>query len=98
MPESQKGRAIATFWIIFNLGGGIGSLASFGLNFHSTSATISDTTYIALMIIMLIGWILGIFICSPRRIRLAQLLEAEENEKRGLKHIFVAAFKTMVRY
>ena len=98
MPESQKGRAIATFWIIFNLGGGIGSLASFGLNFHSTAATVSDGTYIALMIIMLIGWILGVFICSPKRIRLAQLLEAEEKEKPGLKHILIAAVKTMGKW
>ncbi|EEB99783.1 hypothetical protein MPER_00449, partial [Moniliophthora perniciosa FA553] len=39
-----KGRAIAMFWIIFNLGGGIGSFISFGLNFHSKSGTISDGT------------------------------------------------------
>jgi MFS family permease len=37
VSEAQKGRAIAAFWIIFNLGGGVGSLASFGLNYHSTS-------------------------------------------------------------
>jgi MFS family permease len=52
VTEAQKGRAIATFWIIFNFGGGVGSLASFGLNFHSDSNTITDGTYIALMIIM----------------------------------------------
>lgn len=98
VPENQKGRAIATFWIIFNLGGGVGSLASFGLNYHSESGTVNDGTYIALMIIMLVGWVLGVFICSPRRIRLAQLLEAEEKERRGLKHIFVAAFKTIAKW
>ena len=98
VTEAQKGRAIATFWIIFNFGGGIGSLASFGLNFHSDSNTITDGTYIALMIIMLVGWVLGVFICSPRRIRLAQLLEAEEREKRTLKAIGISGFKTIAKW
>ena len=98
VPESQKGRAIAIFWIIFNLGGGVGSLASFGINYHSESGTVSDGTYIALMIIMLVGWVLGIFICSPRRIRLAQLLEAEETEKRTFKHIMKASMKTIAKW
>ena len=98
VAEGQKGRAIATFWIIFNLGGGIGSLASFGINFHNPSDTVSDGTYIGLMIIMLIGWVLGVFICSPRRIRLAQLLEAEEKENRSLKYVLVNAVKTMANW
>ncbi|WDK17300.1 MFS transporter [Colletotrichum graminicola] len=53
--ESQKGRAIATFCIILNLGGGVGSLAAFGLNFASTTGTVNDATYIALMTNMLSG-------------------------------------------
>ncbi|KAK0373064.1 hypothetical protein CLIM01_09587 [Colletotrichum limetticola] len=84
--ESQKGRAIAVFWIIFNLGGGVGSLAAFGLNFSSTTGTVNDATYIALMAVMLFGWALGLFICSPKRIRLAQLsavTEAEETRNRS---------------
>ncbi|KAL6232083.1 hypothetical protein BDW75DRAFT_233068 [Aspergillus navahoensis] len=67
--ESQKGRAIAAFWIIFNLGGGVGSLASFGLNYHSTSGTVSDGTYIALLILMAVGWLLGLLICPPSAVR-----------------------------
>jgi Na+/proline symporter len=92
--ESQKGRAIAVFWIIFNLGGGVGSLAAFGLNFHSKSGTVNDGTYIALMIIMLVGWVLGIFICSPTRIKLAQLHAAVEHEKHSLKDSTKAAIQT----
>ncbi|KAI1976980.1 hypothetical protein LOZ53_002035 [Ophidiomyces ophidiicola] len=78
VPESQKGRAIAIFWIIFNLGGMIGSLVSFGLNFYSTSGTVSNSTYIATMAIMLFGWVIGVFICPPTRIELLQLKEAED--------------------
>ncbi|KAL1844764.1 hypothetical protein VTK73DRAFT_1829 [Phialemonium thermophilum] len=95
VDESQKGRAIAVFWIIFNLGGGIGSLASFGLNYHSKSGTVTDSTYIALMVIMLFGWLLGVFICSPSRIRLVQLLRAVETEKHSVKGTLKIAVKTM---
>ncbi|KAE8354360.1 major facilitator superfamily domain-containing protein [Aspergillus coremiiformis] len=78
VPESQKGRAIAVFWIIFNLGGGVGSLASFGLNYHSTAGTVSNGTYIALLIIMAIGWLLGVLICPPRSVRVANLQATPE--------------------
>lgn len=95
VEESQKGRAIAVFWIIFNLGGGVGSLASFGLNFHSHEGTVSDSTYIALMVIMLFGWILGVFICSPKRIKLAQLHAAVETEKHSIKDTIKQSIQTV---
>lgn len=95
VEESQKGRAIAVFWIIFNLGGGVGSLASFGLNFDSKSGTVSDSTYIALMVIMLVGWVLGIFICSPSRIKLAQLHAAVETEKHSFKETLKQSVQTV---
>lgn len=78
VPESQKGRSIAIFWIIFNFGGMIGSLVSFGLNYESEDDTVSDTTYIALMIVMLVGWVIGLLICPPTSINLNQLRAAEE--------------------
>jgi MFS family permease len=81
VKESHKGRAIAAFWIIFNLGGGVGSLASFGLNYHSKSGTVSDGTYIALLIIMAIGWLLGVFICPPTSVRVSQLQATPPSEK-----------------
>lgn len=95
VEESQKGRAIAVFWIIFNLGGGVGSLASFGLNYKSKTATVSDSTYIALMVIMLLGWVLGIFICSPSRIKLAQLHAAVETEKYSPREVVKQAIETV---
>lgn len=98
VAESQKGRAIAVFWIIFNLGGGVGSLASFGLNFRSKSGTVSDSTYIALMIIMLLGWGLGLFICSPKRIRLAQLHAAVEKEKHSLRGTTEIVIRTLASW
>ncbi|EGE77180.2 hypothetical protein RJZ56_005275 [Blastomyces dermatitidis] len=77
VPESQKGRAIALFWIIFNMGGTIGSLASFGLNYNNPEGTVSNSTYIATMAVMAFGWAIGVFICPPSRVELSQLREAE---------------------
>lgn len=98
VDESQKGRAIAVFWVIFNLGGGIGSLVSFSLNYHSTAGTVSDSTYTALMVIMIFGWLLGLFICSPKRIRLAQLHKAVETEKQTLAGMFKMTIDTIMKW
>ncbi|KAE8388703.1 hypothetical protein ETB97_011906 [Aspergillus alliaceus] len=85
VPESQKGRAIAVFWIIFNLGGGVGSLASFGLNYHSSTSTVSDSTYIALLVIMAIGWLMGALICPPRSVRISTLQAQPESDKNWMR-------------
>ncbi|PGH01138.1 hypothetical protein AJ79_08009 [Helicocarpus griseus UAMH5409] len=98
VPESQKGRAIAVFWIIFNLGGMIGSLVSFGLNFHSEEGTVSDSTYIATMVVMAFGWVIGVLICPPSRVKLTQLREAEEQvERRSLQEMGKTIIKTILR-
>lgn len=62
--DQTRGRAIGIFWVIFNLGATIGSLASFGLNYHSNSGTVTDSTYIAYIVIMLFGWACSVFVCS----------------------------------
>jgi Major Facilitator Superfamily len=62
--DSTRGRAIGLFWVIFNLGAAIGSLASFGLNYHSKSGTVTDSTYIAYTVVMLFGWALSLLVCS----------------------------------
>lgn len=80
----QKGRSIALFWVIFNLGGGIGkwhpspgagltwigSFISLGINYHRTTAgTVSDATYIAYMVIMLVGWVACLLLLPPHMVR-----------------------------
>ncbi|CDK25299.1 unnamed protein product [Kuraishia capsulata CBS 1993] len=62
--DQTRGRAIGLFWIVFNLGGAIGSLASFGINYKSKKGTVTDSTYVAYTVIMLFGWALSIFV-SP---------------------------------
>lgn len=72
VPEQQRGRAIAIFWVIFNSGGSIGSLIAFACNHNSTSQRMSNTTYILLMAEMLLGWLQGLFICPPAWMREVQ--------------------------
>ncbi|QDS74802.1 hypothetical protein FKW77_002207 [Venturia effusa] len=55
--EQRKGRFISWFWIIFNLGAVIGSLVTFGLNFHHgvDDRPVSDSTYIGFIVLTFLG-------------------------------------------
>ncbi|KIJ24610.1 hypothetical protein M422DRAFT_39088 [Sphaerobolus stellatus SS14] len=66
--EGQRGRAIAWFWVIFNIGGAVGGFMSFGLNFKSKAGTVSDSTYIAFIVVMAFGWLLSVFVAPPNRV------------------------------
>ena len=61
--DETRGLSIGIFWVVFNLGATVGSLASFGINYHSKSGTVSDSTYVAYIVIMLFGWALSILVC-----------------------------------
>ncbi|KAI7191530.1 hypothetical protein D0869_15408 [Hortaea werneckii] len=59
-PEKEKGRYISWFWIIFNMGGVIGSLVPLGQNIHvTTDSTVSDGTYIGFLVLTVAGAILA---------------------------------------
>lgn len=94
VPEWQKGRAIAIFWIIFNLGGSVGSFVSLGLNYNSKAGTVSNSTYIAFIVIMAFGWFLGIFICPPSAVRMPQM--EIEKEKRSFSATCKLWIKTII--
>ncbi|GJD02274.1 Major facilitator superfamily transporter [Colletotrichum higginsianum IMI 349063] len=70
-PEHQKGRYISWFWMIFNLGAVIGALIPLGQNINKTSrSTVTDGTYAAFIVLMLLGAVLALFMCdAPRIIR-----------------------------
>ncbi|KAL3465403.1 major facilitator superfamily domain-containing protein [Aspergillus heterothallicus] len=57
--EHEKGKYISIFWVIFNLGGVIGGLIPLGQNMHSTAGRVNDGTYIAFMVLMVVGFILA---------------------------------------
>lgn len=64
--ERQKGRFVAVFWFIFNLGAVIGALVPLGQNIHSKAAgAVNDGTYIAFIILMFIGFIITFVLCNP---------------------------------
>lgn len=67
--EGSKGRYISWFWIIFNMGGVIGSLIPLGQNIHTTtSGTVSDGTYIGFIVLMFCGAILALFLCNADKV------------------------------
>lgn len=95
--ESERGRAIALFWVIFNLGGAVGGFMSFGLNFRSKAGSVGDSTYIAFIIVMSFGWLLTIFTAPPSRITRSDntLVQSHTPTKRdlGFKAQLEAAMK-----
>lgn len=63
--EDKKGRYISWFWVIFNMGGVIGSLVPLGQNIHATGSTaVNDGTYIGFIVLMATGAVLSLFLCN----------------------------------
>ncbi|KAI3471281.1 hypothetical protein Pfo_027944 [Paulownia fortunei] len=68
-PHDRKGTYISLFWSIFNMGGVIGGLIPFVLNFHRGQAvSVNDGTYIGFMVFMSIGTLLSLSILHPSRV------------------------------
>ncbi|THU79894.1 MFS general substrate transporter [Dendrothele bispora CBS 962.96] len=63
--EAEKGRYIAIFWAIFNLGGVVGAAVSLGQNIHST--VIGNGTYIGFLVLTAIGITLPLFMADPKK-------------------------------
>ena len=63
--EKQKGRFIAIFWVIFNLGAVIGALIPLAQNMHSTAPEVNDGTYYGFIALMLFGFLLSCGLCNP---------------------------------
>ncbi|KAE9604080.1 hypothetical protein Lal_00002089 [Lupinus albus] len=69
-PVNRKGTYISIFWSIFNLGGVIGGLIPFILNYHSGSgvAAVNDGTYIGFMAFMALGAVLSLSILPASKV------------------------------
>ncbi|OVA19963.1 Ion channel regulatory protein [Macleaya cordata] len=68
-PKERKGTYISIFWSIFNMGGVIGGLIPFVLNYNrAEAASVNDGTYIAFMIFMSAGTLLSLGILPPSRV------------------------------
>ncbi|RCH92147.1 hypothetical protein CU097_004506 [Rhizopus azygosporus] len=67
--EKNKGKFVAIFWALFNVGGILGSVIALALNLENeASGGVSTSTYIAFVIVMIIGVVLSLAIASPSRV------------------------------
>ncbi|CAM8903557.1 unnamed protein product [Rhodiola kirilowii] len=67
--ENRKGSYIALFWSIFNMGGVIGGLIPFVMNYNRSDAmSVNDGTYIGFMVFMTLGAIISLTILHPSRV------------------------------
>lgn len=68
-PPDRKGTYISIFWSIFNMGGVVGGLIPFVLNYHRTTASsVNDGTYIGFMCFMSLGALTSLAILPPSRV------------------------------
>ncbi|TKY73989.1 UNC93 protein 2 [Spatholobus suberectus] len=69
-PENRKGSYISIFWSIFNMGGVIGGLIPFILNYHrgNGAVTVNDGTYIGFMAFMSAGAVLSLTILPASKV------------------------------
>ncbi|KAK7061445.1 hypothetical protein R3P38DRAFT_657503 [Favolaschia claudopus] len=65
--EADKAHYIAVFWAIFNLGAVVGAAVAFGQNFHTTAGSVSNSTYIAFIVLTVLGAIIPLFMKDPRK-------------------------------
>jgi sugar phosphate permease len=63
--EKDKGKFIAIFWIIFNLGAVMGGALLFGINFNNDTGSVSNSTYVAFIVLMGMGAALGLLLANP---------------------------------
>jgi hypothetical protein len=64
--EGDKAKFIAIFWAIFNLGGVLGSAVSFAINFKNPAGNASNATYIAFLVLTLVGSVIPFFMTKPK--------------------------------
>ncbi|CAJ0902146.1 3242_t:CDS:2 [Entrophospora sp. SA101] len=66
--ESNKGKSISIFWMIFNLGGVVGSIIPLSLNWLAESKSVNDGTYIGFIVLMTSGAILALCLLPPSKV------------------------------
>eukprot|EP01053_Blabericola_migrator_P009786 Blabericola_migrator_1__9785@NODE_536_length_7757_cov_263_784395_g64_i2_p3_GENE_NODE_536_length_7757_cov_263_784395_g64_i2NODE_536_length_7757_cov_263_784395_g64_i2_p3_ORF_typecomplete_len461_score53_10UNC93/PF05978_16/1_5e28UNC93/PF05978_16/2_2e03UNC93/PF05978_16/2_5e02MFS_1/PF07690_16/1_2e18MFS_1/PF07690_16/3_2PUCC/PF03209_15/1_5e03PUCC/PF03209_15/1_1e05PUCC/PF03209_15/4_3e02Cytochrom_B561/PF03188_16/0_25Cytochrom_B561/PF03188_16/4_8Sugar_tr/PF00083_24/0_0054DUF3099/PF11298_8/1_9e03DUF3099/PF1 len=65
----NKGKYIAWFWIIFNLGGVFGGLLTFILNFRNATESASPASYFTFVGLMCLGAVAGLILVSPTKVK-----------------------------
>lgn len=62
--EGSKGRYFGIFWVLFNLGGVLGAAVELGISWDSTTNSVSNSVYIALLCIAACGTFLPALLVS----------------------------------
>jgi len=65
--ESQKGKFIAVFWLIFNMGAVVGASVSLGQNFHSKANSVGNVTYIIFLVLTLTAVPIPLLMVNPTK-------------------------------
>ncbi|KAJ2605751.1 hypothetical protein EV177_006077 [Coemansia sp. RSA 1804] len=66
--EEEKAKYIAVFWVIFNLGGMLGGILPFAINYNSTQTKNADGVYIAFVVLECLGACLGLALAPPSKV------------------------------
>lgn len=68
--EKNKGKYVAIFWALFNIGGILGSVITLGINLESGgTGGVSTATYTAFVIIMIVGIFLSLILAPPSMVK-----------------------------
>ncbi|EER16176.1 conserved hypothetical protein [Perkinsus marinus ATCC 50983] len=91
-PENKKGHYITTFWVIFNLGGFIGGILQFALNFDTETGTANAASYFVFIAIMAVGAVMALFLLrDPKKVVLEDGSHAVITPAKGVKQEFIDA-------
>ncbi|KAI7870775.1 major facilitator superfamily domain-containing protein [Spinellus fusiger] len=66
--EKNKGKYVALFWTLFNIGGILGSIITLGLNLQNITGGVSSGTYATFAIVMLVGVFSTFAFASPSNV------------------------------
>ncbi|KAF4659556.1 DUF895 domain membrane protein [Perkinsus chesapeaki] len=91
-PQDRKGHYIATFWIIFNLGGFVGGILQFAINFNTETDTANPASYFVFIAVMIIGSLSAFFLLrNPSNVVLENGSHAVIAPQKGVKEEFTDA-------
>ncbi|KAI8388478.1 major facilitator superfamily domain-containing protein [Radiomyces spectabilis] len=66
--EKNKGKYVAIFWSLFNIGGILGSVIALALNLENEAGGVSTGTYTAFVVIMIVGIFFSLSLSPPSRV------------------------------
>ncbi|KAG0150938.1 hypothetical protein CROQUDRAFT_87395 [Cronartium quercuum f. sp. fusiforme G11] len=96
--ENTKGRYIAMFWIIFNLGAVLGEAIALGRNHDNlTDSPVSNGIYIAFLVISLVGSALTLTLASPSTVQRADGTWVTVEANAGWKEELQAMLRSLIR-